>query len=338
MTARHYLFFCGLSLVMVFCTHRRTADLSGVDPELRPYVDQFLCAAEERGLSPDLNALTMEFTDGYVTVDNQSFCGYAWNFGQEGPPWIQIGRICWNEYTEEEREILVFHELGHALLQRFHHNQRLPSGSFASLMNSLHTVGVYDNFTLQKRSYYLDELFAGEVTLPDWARKRQQVEVIMADTLELAGAGWEFRNEGGPADGGEISQEAAASGNYALKICLAPEKEGQPSSYWRYIIRKPQVSPGTKLVLKAKIRTEEVSGPGVVLAMRGDNFRAGRSPLNITSEGRFTIDGTSNFTEYAIDWLDYFPDGVDALYIFLLLKEGSTGTVYFDDITLEQHY
>ncbi len=339
MTVRIFLISSGLLLVLMYLSHPRKVDLSGVDGELRPYVDQFLCAAGERGWQLDLSELRMEFTDGYVTVDSQSFCGYAWNFRKEGPPFVQIARVCWDEYSVEEKEILVFHELGHALLQRPHTNKRLPSGSFASLMNSLHTVGVYDDFTMQKRSYYLDELFsATPPSLPDWARDREQVTVIMADTLELAGSGWEFRNEGEPIAGGEISQEAAASGNYALKIYVSPEEEAAASSYWRYIIRKPQVPEGTKLVLKAKIRTEEVTGPGVVMAMRGDNFRAGRSPLNITSENQLRITGTSDFTEYVIDWLDYFPEGVDALYIFLLLKEGSTGTVYFDDITLEQHF
>jgi len=52
------------------------------------------------------------------------------------------------------KECLLFHELGHALLRRSHNEALLENGESASVMNEL-----LPKSYLQNKEYYLDELF-----------------------------------------------------------------------------------------------------------------------------------------------------------------------------------
>jgi len=67
--------------------------------------------------------------------------------------------------------VLVFHELGHAILLReSHRNDRFQSSDYASIMVS--ESWLLDDFYIQdltKRAYYIDELFDPATPAPDWA-------------------------------------------------------------------------------------------------------------------------------------------------------------------------
>jgi hypothetical protein len=66
---------------------------------------------------------------------------------------------------KNNREDLVFHELGHAFLGRVHRNDLLPVDSLpASIMNFDRVANLY-NF---ERDYYIDELFNENTSSPAW--------------------------------------------------------------------------------------------------------------------------------------------------------------------------
>lgn len=67
------------------------------------------------------------------------------------------------------REVLVFHELGHAVLRRGHINVKLSNGEQASIMHSEALPDYRYTFAF-KRQYYIDELFLGIQYIPDWAK------------------------------------------------------------------------------------------------------------------------------------------------------------------------
>jgi len=81
------------------------------------------------------------------------------------------------------KEEIIFHELGHCLLDRPHKDDKFVSGDFASIMRTIGLLqyGDLNNFTrllfglgpvglkAHRRDYYIDELFGQTVVTPCWS-------------------------------------------------------------------------------------------------------------------------------------------------------------------------
>lgn len=134
--------------------------VTGIDPELKPYVDSFFDEAEKRGhhnLRPDV--LNVGFQD--ISGSAQGRTIYLTNtiiIDPKSPGW---------EYNPEA---LVYHELGHLILKRDHLNT-VHNKYCLSIMSSQDDP-VYDLHEGEKlynrRQYYLDELFKPGIPTPDW--------------------------------------------------------------------------------------------------------------------------------------------------------------------------
>lgn len=81
---------------------------------------------------------------------------------------ITIDKEVWDNYDIPQKEHLIFHELGHCLLELDHYNTKSNSGECQSFMR-----GGEDGFKCSLnlysqiwRRYYLDELFSVETTPP----------------------------------------------------------------------------------------------------------------------------------------------------------------------------
>ncbi|MCS6832652.1 MAG: hypothetical protein NZ521_03675, partial [Flammeovirgaceae bacterium] len=85
---------------------------------------------------------------------------------------IRIDTQClaWR-YNDTSREVLIFHELGHAILLRFHDNSRLPNGAWKTLMTGTRW-SIFDFYITEpsRRDYYIDELFNPNTPTPDWGQ------------------------------------------------------------------------------------------------------------------------------------------------------------------------
>ncbi|UTA66381.1 hypothetical protein [Emticicia sp. 21SJ11W-3] len=145
-----------------------------IDAVLQPYVTKFLEEAMIRNVNVPAMNLDMRF-------DNLSFeeCGH---FVQKknGQRVVVINPGCWQNVPAQNREALVFHELGHCFLTRAHRDDVLPNGAPASIMNSVGN-GAYQpciypidgDTTCNKtarRSYYVDELFNHKTPVPAWGK------------------------------------------------------------------------------------------------------------------------------------------------------------------------
>ncbi len=63
----------------------------------------------------------------------------------------------------------MFHELGHAILGRWHQNEQLSNGDFKTMMFARNQFGLYNEFTPERRAYCLNDLFNPETPAPIWA-------------------------------------------------------------------------------------------------------------------------------------------------------------------------
>jgi hypothetical protein len=161
-----------------------TQSVYRIEPKLQTYLDLFVSEGRQRGVDLVLKNLIIEF--GKNT--DEGICGTCRQTPSDPDLQrtiiIDTSGICWSEVTEDAREALVFHELGHCLLKRLtHKNATLPNGDLASVMNGQGDMGVYgvcsydiggsngnDCDKRYRRSYYLDELFNENTPTPDWGK------------------------------------------------------------------------------------------------------------------------------------------------------------------------
>jgi hypothetical protein len=155
-----------------------------VDEGLERIVDRFYEEAEQRGVPLQKNNLIVEFSE---TLDEDK-CGLCTRpkRKKEIQRRVQISqtKICWDRLSTLNRETLLFHELGHCLLNRDHDDALFPSDAPKSIMTTVldgpYQACVYVfvgsdnvekcNLTV-RRDYYLDELFGTNGGfVPDWGK------------------------------------------------------------------------------------------------------------------------------------------------------------------------
>lgn len=120
--------------------------LGSIEEETRPYLDVFKGLAAARGLDLDYDELSISFAD---LKDN--IAGTCYSNGH-----IDIDPEIWKRYGDDEREVLIFHELGHCLLNRGHTSGNFSDNAPVSIMNP--TI-MYPVFYRRRKDYYRSELF-----------------------------------------------------------------------------------------------------------------------------------------------------------------------------------
>ena len=172
-----------LLFLLISCDQDEVPIPAGVIPEtMQPIVDRFVWEAEMRGISVDVNSLTIEF-DSDIPGGNTpgSVVGICSTTGNQELISIDTLNSLWLLSGDLGKEEILFHELGHCLLDRPHKDATLLSGDFSSIMRSIGLLqyGDLNNFTslftgpvgikAHRRDYYIDELFDQGVSAPCWA-------------------------------------------------------------------------------------------------------------------------------------------------------------------------
>lgn len=159
-----------LFMVLGSCDDDSTDIIYNVPDEVQPFIDKFIEEATNRGQELKIDNLIVELTSP-VENAGQFVCGVTYGEVVNLPQnLIQIDTQClaWR-HSELSKEVLVFHELGHAILLRQHRTDRLPNFDFASIMlSSSWNIDDFYVFDLTKREYYIDELFDPSTPVPDW--------------------------------------------------------------------------------------------------------------------------------------------------------------------------
>lgn len=136
---------------------------------IQPYIDLFEMEAAKRGINLTIDSLIVEFETELNEGQAAGLCTFP--SARSPIPHITLDTTSFNWTNNEyHREILVFHELGHCVLdRRQHRDDFLPNGNISSMMRSTGEQvygGSLNNF---KREYYLDELFDVNTPAPEWA-------------------------------------------------------------------------------------------------------------------------------------------------------------------------
>lgn len=133
-----------------------TRSFDNVDSRLWVYFERFEDAATERGINFSLVASNV--TGSIENEPGHDAPGRCLQDTNGTLHHVSIREDFWATASVTQREILVFHELGHCYLQREHEDSTLEDGSCTSLMRTGSSF-CDDNYFEDTRDYYLDELF-----------------------------------------------------------------------------------------------------------------------------------------------------------------------------------
>ncbi|MEZ4828208.1 MAG: hypothetical protein R3C61_18265 [Bacteroidia bacterium] len=164
------LYFLLIIATLVACKKENVpVKVYDVPAELQFYIDLFEQEAAKRGQTLDIDNLRVMYEGDLVNGTAAGTCTYP--HADDPIPTIRLDTtsVNWtnNEYS---REVLVFHELGHCVLnRREHRDDVLPNGNYTSIMRSTGAQLYGGPLNQFKRDYYLDELFDPTTPAPDWA-------------------------------------------------------------------------------------------------------------------------------------------------------------------------
>ncbi len=133
-------------------------EYQGVDVELWSYFEKFEKEAAERGVKIDLAVAgitgTIEKIHAHGTV---GLC----NHRLDQPNHVIIDLNFWASASDNSKEMIIFHELGHCYLERSHNDNKKSDGTCASIMRS-GRGGCIDFYNKANKAAYLDELYTAE--------------------------------------------------------------------------------------------------------------------------------------------------------------------------------
>ena len=108
-----------------------------------------------RGVTVDLAAAGI--TGSIEKISTPGMVGIC-NHKKDQPNHVIIDNNFWKTASENAKELIVFHELGHCYLQRGHNDIQHANGTCSSIMRSGRT-GCVDFYTNSNRGEYMDELY-----------------------------------------------------------------------------------------------------------------------------------------------------------------------------------
>jgi len=142
------------AMTMFWSCNKNDLDLF-VDPSLQEYLDRFKAEGAARGVTVDY--VESRIAAYLRTILDSGVIGQCAHSETEENTVI-IDRMYFNSATDLEKEFVVFHELGHCVLNREHLDDADNQGNCISIMTS--GIGACNiNYTASTRKGLLDELF-----------------------------------------------------------------------------------------------------------------------------------------------------------------------------------
>ncbi len=126
-----------------------------IESELLIHFTNFEAEAVAHGLDIDLSTIDI---NGYIqNIETRGALGQCKSYS-DGSQQIIVDEQYWNRISDYEREYLVFHELGHCVLEREHNDEKDENGNCISIMQSGNN-GCKSVYNTEYKPELLNELF-----------------------------------------------------------------------------------------------------------------------------------------------------------------------------------
>ncbi len=155
-------------LILIVVSSCRKEKTQTIPDEFVSFVDGFFEEAFNRNVDLNLSDFNLEIK----LEDIQDHAGTCNTRNSV----IRIDEETWLNIDDQQKEWLIYHELGHCILERSHNNNKASNGECLSFMNEqMSNPDCSSNlYSVMWRDYYLDELFNDCQELPDWYSTNQE--------------------------------------------------------------------------------------------------------------------------------------------------------------------
>jgi len=151
------IWFFLLPLLLGSCQKETIPTPGQVDAALASYLEDFITEGEARGYQPVIDPGILDIRFDTLTGSVTGQC-LTYSDGRRA---IKVGTSFWANASAFDKEFLVFHELGHCLLDREHLDTQRADGTCLSVMHS-GQGGCRNVYGASTRTRYLDELFQAD--------------------------------------------------------------------------------------------------------------------------------------------------------------------------------
>jgi len=289
------------------------------DPEI--FATRFFEEAAKRGITvPSQASIPITFVAGATIAPSAGSSTLD-------PPTVKISKEYWDSATPSHRELLIFHELGHAALRRIHCDERLPNCEYKSIM--FHGTDWVYNEEGEKRDWYFDELFDPSTPYPAWGGTVPTIHTELPLGMIEEKAEWEYHVESGATQTGTKDEDILVSGEHSLAMHGATAGSGVAYWYLPKLLNTNDIPVGSTLTVSVKVKTNSLTGNGVWIWVLADpNVESGYS---VTSDVYRIVKGTNDWIEIS-QKLHCYPGTHPNIMLFLGIDGTGTGDVWFDEI------
>ena len=125
--------YIALFLLGQFFISSCNKDNQVIENELQIHFTNFEAEAIAHGINIDISSIDI---GGYIqNIETRGTLGQCKSYS-DGSQQVIVDEEYWNNISDAEREYLVFHELGHCLLEKEHNDEKDENGNCISIMQS----------------------------------------------------------------------------------------------------------------------------------------------------------------------------------------------------------
>lgn len=330
-----------------------------VQEELAPYIEKFIEEGAKRGVDLSTDDLVALLINEFSAQPSDNACGLGWS-SYEGQNTQRIEILatesCWTSKTDLQKENLVFHELGHALLGRDHFDEQLSNGvTYKSIMCG----AACNNFEIlpaegTRRKYYLDELFDENTTFP--LVEKQFNRILLQEDFENYDTSWQvyqWYNKSWELVSGideenkyqySVNADSSSIINNETEHALVVSNSETIIDSARVIVLKrfdvSDYKECSNIIARANIRTEGLTDDGfssfnmaLSLRDRKENGELERFLVETKTNKTFTsVNNTFENFEFEMYCL---PPTTDVVTISFRVGSTTPATFFVDDVVLE---
>lgn len=324
-----------------------TTDLV-IDPQFQSYYDNFIAEmlsrdVDLRDVPISITFINPNFQPGDVTYCGLGFTNYNGTTGNASVEIVNSG-YCWSNLTNIEKENLMYHEFGHALIERFHLSGEsiFPNGSARSIMCSGNTCSgfsIYGNYQDEQRDFYLDELINEDINMPNWANSKYFNTTLADDSILENADGWMSGTENMSSTINPysyfIDDNESFSASYSLGVTSVSNSQSNTFGNWYKDYEISDFEACSNLIATAKFKLTDILVDGY-LNLYIDLFDDVNSETKFNryyAESEVTDAGNGYYSLRSTAIC--IPSETVKFRVRLVLKNESNVTVYFDDIKVD---
>lgn len=164
------LFSFWILLTILNCRGKKESLRSSA--ELETLVTSFVNECSKRGLNVEVSPKSLLV--GFGRIESKAGRCKPNSY----PKVITFDSVTWRTLSPQLKEMLVYHELAHCLLDKKHNNEVFKFGECKSWMRENDSTCSINTLNSVWRAYYINELFAEErVPSPDWYDTTQNADL-----------------------------------------------------------------------------------------------------------------------------------------------------------------